>query len=166
MKNFVTGLLLKQMVLQSFQNNRIPDKQLQLVFLRDYPFLISEKQIACVHIHLIIQANDSYRCQGRGKWKGALKEMRKGDDAMVCKGREIQYCIHKCSTYFGECLWRIMSYALAFNKKFWDLACLLSWRTNLFNHPQKSAMDKTRNQVAWFILHLKQQLEFWFEQIF
>lgn len=102
---------------------------------------------------------------GKRKVKRSTERNEKRWWCCGVKRREIQYCIHKCSTYFGECLWRIMYYALTFNKKFWDLACPLSWRCNLFSH-QKSATDKTRYQVAWFILHLKQKLNFWFEQIF
>lgn len=64
---------------------------------------------------------------GKGKVKRSTERNEKRWWCHGVQRREIQYCIHKCSTYFGECLWRIMYYALAFNKKFWDLACPLSW---------------------------------------
>lgn len=115
--------------------------------------------------YLIIQAKDLYRYWGRGKWKEALKEMRKGDNSMLCKerGYRTEYIVES-SIYSGEYLWGIMYNALSFNNKSWHLACPLSWRCNIFNHHQKSV--KNRKQVARFILSLKQQLEFWLEKFF
>lgn len=71
----------------------------------------------------------------------------------------------KCSIYFGEYFAvGIMYNALLFNKKSWDLVCLLPWSCNLFNHHHKSV--KNKNQVACSVLSLKQQLELGLEQIF
>lgn len=77
MKNLLTGLLLEQMVTQSFQIRFLIYISRTWYF---YPVLICKEQVTCGLIYPIIQANDSYRYQGKGK---ALKEIKKKRDDTV-----------------------------------------------------------------------------------
>lgn len=56
--------------------------------------------MTCAHMHLMIEAKDSYRYRGRGKGKEAL---RAGDNAVLCKEGQYRAAdMVKCSMSFGE----------------------------------------------------------------